>query len=84
MDEDGSTADRMGMSRDENQSGPRTGHRMNFDDDVKDSAGKLFRHPSAVGNEGEGHSLSMQTARSPSKKPGKFGKLHRLYASHRR
>lgn len=84
MDEDGSTADRMGMSRDENQSGPRIGHRMNFDDDVKDSAGKLFRHPSAVGNEGEGHSLSMQTARSPSKKPGKFGKLHRLYASHRR
>ena len=84
MDEDGSTADRMGMSRDESQSGPRTGHRMNFDDDVKDSAGKLFRHPSAVGNEGEGHSLSMQTARSPSKTPGKFGKLHRLYASHRR
>jgi sodium/hydrogen exchanger 8 len=60
-------------------------HRMiASEEDVTDSAGKLFRHPSAVGNyegEGEGGGLNMQSAGGQSggsPKSGKFGKLHRL------
>ena len=80
---DESIEQQSGMSGDDNLSELHIGHRrISEDDDVKDSAGKLFRHPSAVGNEAEGLGLSMQTAGSSSStKPGKFGKLHRLYVT---
>eukprot|EP01043_Picozoa_sp_COSAG02_P000599 COSAG02_NODE_11_length_58539_cov_103.119473_18_plen_631_part_00 len=75
------SAGRAGMSGDDYVSGLRIGHRISSEDDVKDSAGKLFRHPSAVGNEAEGFGLSMQTSGLQIRtKPGKFGKLHRMYA----
>ena len=57
---------------------------MASEEDVTDSAGRLCRHPSAVGNYeggGEGGGLSMQSAGGQSggsPKSGKFGKLHRL------